>query len=75
VTGDWNVIQNKSLRELLEKGPTYREEQNINWKAIQNEISKGLTQCNLDWAKKEKRDPVHLDEWKNKTMLKAMTRI
>ena len=72
MTGDLNVIQNKSLRELLEKGPTYREEQKIDWKAIQNEISKGLTQ---DWAKKEKVDPVHLDEWKSKTMLKVMTRI
>ena len=75
VTGDLNVIQNKSLRELLEKGPTYREEQKIDWKAIQNEISKGLTQCKLDWAKKEKVDPAHLDEWKSKTMMKVMTRI
>ncbi len=35
VTSNLTVIQNESLQELLEKAPTYREEQNI-----QNEIVK-----------------------------------
>ena len=34
VTSDLNVTQNKSLGELLGKGPTYREEQKRHWKSI-----------------------------------------
>ena len=30
-TGDFGIIQNKELKRLLLKGPTYREQTSINW--------------------------------------------
>ena len=32
VTGDLNIIRDASLRLLIEKGPSYREQNCINWK-------------------------------------------
>ena len=40
VAGDLNIISNDKSRELLEKGPTYREKQKFDWKAIKVEIKK-----------------------------------
>ena len=34
VTGDLRIIANKKLRNLLLKGPTYREPVNINWDKV-----------------------------------------
>ena len=31
VTGDLNIMTDKKLRQLLMKGPNYREQNNINW--------------------------------------------
>ena len=32
ITGDLNIIQNKQLRDLISKGPKYREPQSFSWK-------------------------------------------
>ena len=63
VTGDHNIIPNYSLRNLLGKGPTYREKQKLDWKTVRDQITKGLTQCKKDWAKLENANPILLDEW------------
>ena len=34
ITGDLRVIENAKLRELVAKGPNYRELNRVNWKAI-----------------------------------------
>ena len=31
ITGDLRIITNKKLRELVSKGPNFREQNNINW--------------------------------------------
>ena len=31
VTGDLNIIKDAKLRSLIEKGPSYREQNYINW--------------------------------------------
>ena len=35
ITGDLRVIENAKLRELVAKGPKYREPNRVNWKAIE----------------------------------------
>ena len=32
VTGDLNIIRDAKLRSLVEKGPSFREQNSINWK-------------------------------------------
>ena len=34
ITGDLRVVENAKLRELVAKGPKYREPNRVNWKAI-----------------------------------------
>ena len=55
----------------MEKGPTYREKQKIDWEAIRTEIKTGLTQCKRDWAKLENANPVLLDVWIGTVMTKV----
>ena len=31
ITGDLRIVRNRKLRRLLEKGPKYREQNNIDW--------------------------------------------
>ena len=31
VTGNLHIVENRHIRELLVKGPSYREQNNINW--------------------------------------------
>ena len=34
VTGDLSIIKDVKLRNLIKKGPTYREQNNIDWRVI-----------------------------------------
>jgi len=34
ITGNLNVIKDGKLRKLIKKGPTYREQNNIDWERI-----------------------------------------
>ena len=63
VTGDLNIIQDRALRHLLKRGPTFREQNNINWE-INRRICKGAVwKYREKWAKKEYVDERVLDEW------------
>ena len=59
----------------MQKGPTYRESKRENWKAIRESIYKGLVQCHTEWARKEKNNPIYLDDWLNTVMEKVDARI
>ncbi len=45
VTGDLRIIQNKHLRELIQKGPNFREPKTINWRHSREKIEEGLDIC------------------------------
>ena len=45
VTGDLRIIQNKHLRELIQKSPNFREPRTINWKRSRKKIEEGLDIC------------------------------
>ena len=46
----------------LSKGPSYREQNNINWNTNLKILRKSIREYKLQWAKKEKVDSRALDE-------------
>ena len=45
VTGDLRLIENNNLRNLIQKGPNYREPRTINWNRNRKIIEDGLDAC------------------------------
>ena len=66
VTGDLRVIENRKLRSLMCKGPTYREKSNISWLKFLIDVKQGLKNCIEKWAQSEKVDAKMLEEWRSK---------
>jgi len=73
VTGDLGIIENKKLRKLLLKGPTYREPVEINWKRVLKEIKTGIVDCQTKWTQLENKDFKTLDTW-SMTILEAVNK-
>ena len=57
------AIRNRKLRNVSSKGPSYREQNNINWDTNQKIFRKAIRNYKLRWARKEKVDSRTLDEW------------
>ena len=68
ITGNLGIIENRKLRKLLSKGPSYREQNNINWNTNLKILRKSIREYKLQWAKKEKVDSRALDEWECKVI-------
>ena len=75
VTGNLGIVGNRKLRKLLSKGPSYREQNNINWDTNQNIIKKAVRAYKVQWAKKEKVDSRTLDEWECRIIETVQARI
>ena len=65
VTGDLNIIRDASLRSLIEKGPTYREQNYINWSINEKICSSAVAEYKRKWSLKEGIDMRALNEWEN----------
>ena len=63
ITGDLNIVKNDKLRQLLSKGPKYREPQNINWKQNFKLLMDSVEDYAKNWAKREKVEVDTLSEW------------
>ena len=75
VTGNLGIVGNRKLRKLLSKGPSYREQNNINWDTNQKIIKKAIRAYKVQWAKKEKVDSRTLDEWECRIIETVQARI
>ena len=75
VTGNLSIVENRKLRKILGKGPSYREQNNINWDTNQKILKKAVRSYKLQWAKKEKVDSRALDEWECRILETIQTRI
>ena len=76
VTGNLGIVGNRKLRKLLSKGPSYREQNNINWDTNQKIIKKAVRAYKVQWAKKkEKADSQTLDEWECRIIETVQARI
>ena len=62
ITGDLKLIGNAKLRELVSKGPRYREPNKINWKATESMIFESIDLYAERWAKREHLK--YLSKWK-----------
>ena len=72
ITGDLKTIENAKLRELVSKGPKYREPNKINWKATENIIFESIDLYAERWKKWEQDNLKYLSKWKE-TLKKLVT--
>lgn len=68
-------MKDRKLRELIGKGPSYREQNNINWELNLKIFKKSVREYKLKWAKKEKVDSRVLDEWESVVLSNIKKRI
>ena len=65
ITGDLMVIENVKLRELVAKGPKYREPNRINLQSMETMVSNSIDLYVEQWSKREQVDLKYLSEWKD----------
>ena len=51
------------VRKLLLKGPSFREQMNINWNRVESFCMDGVRKYRIRWANKEKVDVRVLADW------------
>ena len=65
VTGDLRVLENVKLRELVAKGPKYREPNRVNRKATETIFLESIDLYAKNWSKREQIEIKYLYEWKD----------
>ena len=63
VTGDLNIIRDARLRSLIGKGPSYREQNRIDWERI---CKTAVPEYKHKWSLKEGVDTKVFNEWECK---------
>ena len=58
-------IENAKLRELVAKGPKYREPNRVNWKAMETMFLESIDLYAKNWSKREQVELKYLSEWKD----------
>ena len=66
VTGDLSIIKDAKLRNLIEKGPSYRKQNQVNWSITERLCKEAVAKYKRKWARKEKVDIRVLNEWECK---------
>ena len=76
VTGDLRIITNNKLRNLIKKGPNYREPRSINWGKCRGQIELGLDVCIEKMMSSKKDIPADsLLPWKEEIMRRVDLKI
>ena len=63
------------MRELVAKGPKYREPNKINWQSTETMISNSIDLYAEQWSKREQVDLKYLSEWKDQIKELVVERI
>ena len=66
VTGDLRIIKDAKLRELVNKGPSYREQNNIDWCLNARICKEAVTKYKVKWSRRLGIDRRVLNEWEKK---------
>ena len=66
ITGDFSIIPNSKLRDLIAKGPKYREPFKVDWDKKLSLLCEAVDQYHLQWAKREMVELSVLSSWKEK---------
>ncbi len=75
VTGDFSIVKDKRIRNLLFKGPKYRLPSEIDFAACRDEISEAVDVFSRKWIKREFADAHALVAWKKMISKLIETRI
>lgn len=75
VTGDLSLVKNNQLRDIMKKGPKFREQNHINWKTNRKIILEAINSFILKWAKQESVDVSCLHEYRDKILHLVDSRI
>ena len=65
VTGDLTIIRDADLRSLIEKGPSYQEQNCINWKINEKICKDAVAECKRKWSLREGVDVRAFNEWEH----------
>ena len=52
ITGNLGIVENRKLRKLLDKGPSFREQNNNNWDTNLKILKKAIREYKMQWARK-----------------------
>ena len=66
VTGYLRIIKYAKLRELVNKGPYYREQNNIDWNLNARICKEAVTKYKVKWSRRLRIDQRVLNEWEKK---------
>ena len=75
LTGDLRMIQNLPLRELIQKGPNYREPRPVNWKRCRDTIKSGLDNCSERMIAGKDIPSEQMVPWKNEILKRVDDKI
>ena len=64
ITGDLSIIPNSKLRDLIAKGPKYREQCKVDWDKNSSLLYEAVDQYALQWAKRKIVELSVLSSWK-----------
>ena len=64
ITGNFNIIKDKRLRNLLTKGPKYRIPHAIDFPSCRVKIAEALQDFGNKWCRRERADVNALSDWK-----------
>ena len=64
ITGDLSIIPNSKLRDLIAKGPKYREPCKVDWDKNLSLLCEAVDQYALQWTKREMVELSVLSSWK-----------
>ena len=64
ITGDLSIISNSKLRDLIAKGPKYREPCKVHWDKNLSLLYEAVDQYALQWVKREIVELSVLSSWK-----------
>ena len=68
ITGNLCFIRSRKLRQLLMKGPNFREAVRIDWKKVREVVKEGILECQKFWADLEKVNFEVLNHWSNSVL-------
>ena len=63
LTDNLNMIRDRKLRKLIQKGHSHREQSSINWDINLKNYITAVRQYKIKWVKQEKVDTRVLNEW------------
>jgi len=75
VTGDLRIIDNQHLRNLISKGPNYREPRNINWRRCKEVVEIGTDAYINTISRKNNMGYADMVLWRNAVLQKVDAKI